>query len=57
MSTKFNANKNTSPSRTNANKSPKKTGYFKKVFEKFPSDFGKNSPRFGTLNYPFQRYN
>tara|TARA_B100001059_G_scaffold202258_1_gene210113 strand:- start:327 stop:500 length:174 start_codon:yes stop_codon:yes gene_type:complete len=56
MSTKFNTNKNNSPSRINANKSPRKTGYFKKVFEKFPLGYGKNSPRFGILDYPYQRY-
>lgn len=56
MSTKFNTNKNNSPSRINANKSPRKTGYFKKAFEKFPSGYGKNSPRFGILDYPYPRY-
>jgi len=56
MSTKFNANKNTAPSRTNANKSPKKTAVQPKLIQKFPSDYGIASPRFGILEYPFKRY-
>jgi len=56
MSTKFNTNKNTSPSRSNANKSPRKLGLQPRFFQKFPSDYGIKSPRFGLLAYPFRRY-
>ena len=51
MSTKFNTNKNTSPSRTNANKSPRKTGYQPRLIQSFPRDYGIKSSRFGTVDF------
>ena len=53
MSTKFNTNKNNSPSRPNANKSPRKTGFGYNASQHhfLPKNFGKKSPNFGKLKF------